>query len=220
LDEVVYGADMSFNFRETLVNQGSQALTTQELVAVLLGSGTMGNTLVDLADQVTGAMLQKQYGAQDLLAIKGIHTAQAARIIAAAAFSERLQQRKKLELITPQAIYEQCTDIIAQRTEHVICFALDVRSNLLRRWLVSIGTAHAALVHPREVFYQAITHQAAAIIIAHNHPSGDHSPSNADKEITRQLVQAGTVIGIPVLDHLVCAEQGFTSLRLVWPELF
>ena len=104
--------------------------------------------------------------------------------------------------------------VCESRKEHFLAFYLDARNHLVREETVSIGTLSASLVHPREVFSPAIAHAAAALIVAHNHPSGDCSPSPEDKDVTRRLQESGALLGIPLLDHLIVAAGGdFYSFR-------
>jgi DNA repair protein RadC len=104
-------------------------------------------------------------------------------------------------------------EVRAGRKEHFVAFYLDARSRLLRFETVSIGTLSASLVHPREVFAPAISHSAAGLVVAHNHPSGDCAPSAEDKDATRRLARSGELLGIPLLDHVIVADRGFFSFR-------
>lgn len=109
--------------------------------------------------------------------------------------------------------YARLTSVRRARQEHFVVFCLNTRGCAIRRQLVSVGILNATLVHPREVFYPAILHNAASIVVAHNHPSGDHEPSEEDMAVTRTLADAGTLLGIKLEDHVIVAEGGYTSLR-------
>jgi len=124
-----------------------------------------------------------------------------------------LAPRPVLPLIeeTAQAI-EQLQDIKAQRKEHFVGLYLNARHELIHKELVSIGTANASIVHPRDVFAPAILHNATAVIVAHNHPSGDATPSPEDKDVTQRLKEAGRLLGISVLEHIIITEYGYSTL--------
>lgn len=123
-------------------------------------------------------------------------------------------------LDTPAAVYEVCAHLIPLAQEHLILFTLTAQHRLIACHTVSIGTLTASLVHPREVFRPAIADGAASVILAHNHPSGDSTPSSADVAVTGVLADAGRLLGIELLDHLIVAAGGHTSLRLSHPDLF
>ena len=116
-------------------------------------------------------------------------------------------------LVSAKQVYARLTSVRRARQEHFVIFCLNTRGCAIHRQLVSLGTLNATMVHPREVFYHAIVHNAASIILAHNHPSGDSTPSDEDMAITQRLVHAGALLGIDVVDHVIVAEGGYTSLR-------
>lgn len=119
-----------------------------------------------------------------------------------------------VELARPEDVAAHCTSFRSARREHFVGFYLNARNQLLTRALVSVGSLSASIVHPREVFEPAITGGAAGLIVAHNHPSGDPEPSPEDVAVTRRLAQAGELLGIELLDHVVVADRGFVSLKL------
>lgn len=116
-------------------------------------------------------------------------------------------------LTSPKQVYARLTKVRRARQEHFVIFCLNTRGGAIHRQLVSLGTVNANLVHPREVFYPAIVHNAHRVILAHNHPSGDSSPSDEDIGMTRRLVEAGRILGIQVADHVIVGEREYTSLR-------
>ena len=116
-------------------------------------------------------------------------------------------------LISAKQVYARLTSVRRARQEHLLVFCLNTRGCPIRRAVVSVGIVNATFIHPREVFYHAIVHNAASIIVAHNHPSGDSTPSDEDVAVTSRLVQAGALLGIDVWDHVIVAERGYTSLR-------
>lgn len=115
--------------------------------------------------------------------------------------------------ISPRQIYARLASARRARKEHLFVFCLDAKGRAVQRELVSVGILNAALAHPREVFFPAIVHNAASIILAHNHPSGDTSPSEDDMATTQRMVRAGAILGIEVTDHIIVGQQGYTSLR-------
>jgi DNA repair protein RadC len=118
-----------------------------------------------------------------------------------------------IELSRPEEVVALLAEWRESQQEHFIGFYLNARNQLLARRVISLGSLSASIVHPREVFKPAIAHSAAGIIVAHNHPSGDPEPSPEDLAVTRRLAQAGDLIGIELLDHLVFAARGFVSLK-------
>lgn len=116
-------------------------------------------------------------------------------------------------LLTPAAVYEAARCLISLSQEHLLCFTLTLRHQVIACHTVSIGTVSASLIHPREVFRPALLDNASAIILCHNHPSGLCEPSPSDRVVTKQIAEAGELLGIELLDHVVVAEDGFRSLK-------
>jgi DNA repair protein RadC len=157
----------------------------------------------------------------ELQALPGIGLAKAASLVAALSLERLVRAPSLSQVVTgPQVIYEACGDILTHPQEHLLVFFLNVRTGILRRELVSVGTATASLVHPREVFRAAITYNAHSIILAHNHPSGDPAPSAADYAVTKRVAKAGSELGIELLDHIICASGAYVSLKEHRPSLF
>lgn len=206
--------------RERLWSQGPSSLEIEELVAVLLGSGCGKVPVSTLSVQVAQALRQGKHSPAELATISGIGPAKAAVVAAALQVGSRLAQLVPPELTTPEQVYAQCLDLLTLPQEHLVAFYLNVRAQPLYRETISIGTATASLLHPREVFRPAITHNATHIILAHNHPSGVPQPSQADTLSTRRIAQAGHCVGIELLDHVICAKNGYVSLRSDHPDLF
>ena len=205
--------------RERLFSSGPRALADVELVALLLGSGGPGGGAADLAKRLLascGGLLQ--LGQTDVHVLRGhggLGPAKAAALVAAVELGRRLQSRR----LEPGARIHGPGDVhahfqpwlAAADTEQFHAVLLDGRHRVKDVVLVSQGTLTASLVHPREVFRSAIRRAAAAIVLVHNHPSGDPAPSGEDRRVTERLVQAGELVGIRVLDHVVVAEGGFHS---------
>ena len=202
--------------REKLEKYGTDKLTNPELLAVLLGSGIKGLNVFELSKK-TVKLIEKigtdKIGLDDLLKEKGLGKAKALQVIAALEFGKRLNLEQKPEILTPEDIWKLCADIRNSKKEHFVAFYLDTQSKLIERQIISIGTLNASLVHPREVFEPAVSLRAASVIVAHNHPSGDLEPSDDDSAVTKRLAEAGKILGIDLIDHIVITASGFTSFK-------
>ncbi|OGK23388.1 hypothetical protein A3C25_01830, partial [Candidatus Roizmanbacteria bacterium RIFCSPHIGHO2_02_FULL_38_11] len=143
-----------------------------------------------------------------------IGTTKACQIIACVELGKRLLKGKKSTFImSAKQIWDEMKDIRNSKKEHCFIFYLDVRNQIIKRELISIGTLNASLIHPREIFEPAIRFTAAQMIISHNHPSGDPSASEEDIKLTRQLIEAGKILGIDIIDHVIVSEKGFVSMK-------
>ena len=207
--------------REKLARAGTDALGDNELVAVLIGTGTRGRTALDVANGLLetagGLRGLTRMGRDELARTSGIGTVRAARILAAIELGRRSLTRDPAErpqFGTPREVAEHLLPQFGSYpVERFGVLLLDTRHRLLRTRILSIGSLDASVVHPREVFREAILAGAAAIVLFHNHPSGDPSPSRDDVALTRRLVTAGDLIGIDVIDHLVLADSRYASLK-------
>ncbi|MEK7496699.1 MAG: DNA repair protein RadC [Patescibacteria group bacterium] len=200
--------------REKFEKYGAAKLSNPELLAILLGSGIKGLNVLQLSKKILDVIQKisiKNITLDNLLSIKGLGKAKALQILAATSLGERLS--KKSEIISAEEIWKLCLDIRDSKKEHFMAFYLDTQNYLIERQIISIGTLNASLVHPREVFEPAIKHSAAAIIVAHNHPSGNTEPSPDDIEVTKRLVEAGKILGIDILDHVIITKDSFISLK-------
>ncbi len=202
--------------REKLKKYGSAKLSDHELLAVILGSGVPGRNVLELSKHVLALMTRlgaAKVTLEHLQIEKGLGQIKSLQILALFALSERWSTAEPTELFSAQDVWKLCLDLRAAKKEHFVAFFLDVRGRVIERQVISIGILDASLVHPREVFEPAIALHAASVIVAHNHPSGNHEPSDADIEVTKQLVAAGTILDIPILEHVILSERGFTSLK-------
>ena len=206
--------------REKLQCGGAASLSLSELVAIILRTGCKGRDVVEVAKQVVLELHEYGPSVERLRSIKGLGLAKASEVVAACALGMALQRDKASLIMTPSTVYEQMSDLQDDSREHLVAFFLTVRSDRIRRETISIGTLSASLVHPREVFKPAIVANASKLVLAHTHPSGSPEPSQADFDVTKQLLQAGRQLSIEVIDHVICAKKGFTSLRQEYPTLF
>ncbi|MDD5772024.1 MAG: DNA repair protein RadC [bacterium] len=203
--------------REKLIQYGPTRLSNTELLAILLRSGKKGENVVDLANKIL-----KKYKAenlpnltyQELKDFSGLGPAKACEIIACFELGKRLLKDKIAGLyLKPEDVWKELKDIRDHKKEHFVIFYLDSRNQEIKREIISVGSLNANLVHPREVFEPAVKNLAAQIILAHNHPSGDPEPSEDDLEINKRLVEAGRILGIEVIDHIVVVKSGFFSFK-------
>jgi DNA repair protein RadC len=202
--------------REKLEKYGPEKLTDVELLAVLLGSGIKGLNVVELSRRVIKAIAKigaNKLVLTDLLKEKGLGRAKSLQIVAALALAKRLNSGLRSEILSALDVWKLCGDIRGVKKENFAVFYLDARNRLIERQIVSVGTLNASLVHPREVFEPAVAAHSAAVIVAHNHPSGDLEPSSDDLAITKRLAEAGKILGIDLLDHVIVTADKFLSLK-------
>ena len=206
--------------RERLVKFGEQALSAQELLQLILGRGIAGESVV-----VTAQKLLSQFGSlqrlaeasiEELSLIKGIGLAKAAQIKAAFEIGRRLFTQtlpyKNKELTDPEKVYRLIKSKLKDyHKEHFYIIALNSRNHSIAE--VSVGSLNASIVHPREVFAEAIKNKAASVIFVHNHPSGDPEPSEGDLLTTKRLVEAGKILEIEVVDHVIVTNNSFLSFK-------
>lgn len=206
--------------REKLLKLGSGALGDAELLAILIRTGVGKNSALDLAKGILheGKSMHgiASRSATELMRMKGIGKAKAVELLAAFEIGRRVEacrQEERLIVKSPEDVARFMIPKMRHLTnEEFYVLILDAHNGLREEVRLTSGTLNASLVHPREVFKAAIDHRAAAVIVVHNHPSGNLEPSREDIEITRQLADAGRIIGIPLHDHLIVTAGGFTSL--------
>ena len=207
--------------REKLHRLGASALGDNELVAIVLGQGRADVSALDLANTVLDAMggidALARARSGDLTRIPGIGAARAAQILAAVELGRRTLVhggRERFQVTSPRALAEWLLPQFGGRAvEQFGVVLLDTKHRVLRTAIVSVGTLDASIVHPREVFREATAAGAAALVLFHNHPSGDPEPSPEDVALTRRLVAAGILMGIDVIDHVILGEVRYCSLR-------
>lgn len=191
--------------REKLLRKGAHALSDQELLAVLLGKGTASMDVMTLAAKLARLIDEKglQVRADDLTQFDGVGDAKATLILAAIEFARRRIKPEGSKIETPADLLPHVRHYADRKQEHFLCASINGANEILSIRVVSIGLIDRSPVHPREVFADALTERAAAIIVAHNHPSGGVEPSQSDISITAQLKAAGEILGIELLDHII-----------------
>jgi DNA repair protein RadC len=205
--------------RERLAALGPEALSSRELIAILIGAGTRRASALEIGERLAGGGLRAIQAASlgELAGHEGLGPARASRLLAALELGARAasEGRSPLpELRTPAEAARLLLPRYASRpVETFGVLALDVRHRLRREAIVSTGSLTSSLVHPREVFQQAVLARAAAIVVFHNHPSGDPEPSAEDLSLTRRLAAAGTLMGIELVDHLILGAGRYVSLK-------
>jgi len=201
--------------REKLLSKGEAALSDAELLAVLLGSGSRRQGVLDLSVQILESLDGQLASAtaERLLQMNGVGRAKACQVVAAMELGRRHLSRQRTVIRDAQDALPYLIGIRKERQEHFVCLSLNGANEVLASRTVTVGLLDSNQVHPREVFADPITDRAASILCAHNHPSGTLEASAEDLAITRRLVNAGAVLGIRVLDHLIVTRDGFLSMK-------
>lgn len=199
--------------REKLLAKGPRALSDQELLAVLLGKGTPQMDVMTLAAKVARVMDEKGLDVRvdDLTAFAGVGDAKATLILAAIEFARRRIKPEGVKIDTPADVLPLIRHFADRKQEHFLSITINGANEVLNVRVVSIGLVDRSPVHPREVFADVVADRASGIIVAHNHPAGSLEPSAADVEATRQLRQAGEIVGIQLLDHIIFNHSGYFS---------
>lgn len=201
--------------REKLQAKGPDALSDYELLMAIVGSGNAQSDVTTIARNVQKLLKDKgsEISYNDLLAVKSLGPAKSTQIMAAFELWRRQFEISERPIIdSPEKAISYLEDIRNKKQEYFICMTLDGAHRLIAKRVISIGILDSSLVHPREVFSEAITDRAASVIVAHNHPSESLQPSEADIEVTERLKEAGELLGIKVLDHLIVSSRKFLSI--------
>jgi len=201
--------------REKLLARGAQSLKAYELLAVLLGSGTQGKDVINLSKEIAKLFENDFEGLslERLTAIHGLGDAKAMQILSAIELSRRYLIKQNVKIASAADVHRELVAYVNKKQEHFIVMTLDGANHIIEKRVVFVGTLNQSLVHPREVFADAICDRAASIIIAHNHPSGQLIPSDADKRITRRLKEVADMVGIELLDHVILSREGYYSFE-------
>jgi DNA repair protein RadC len=199
--------------REKLLRKGAAALSDKELLAVLLGKGMPGLDVMTLAGKLARVIDEKGLAvrAEDLTSLAGVGTAKATLILAAIEFARRRIKPAGVRIETPVDVLPLLHHYADRRQEHFLAVTINGANEVMGVRVISIGLVDRSPVHPREVFAEAVAERASGIIVAHNHPAGSLQPSPQDIDSTRQLKEAGRVIGIELLDHIIFNRTGYFS---------
>lgn len=206
-----------------LLYAGTAALSNAELLSLIIGSGSRGKTSTALAGDIL-AYTEDNIGSlgcadvRELSAVYGVGESKASAIVAAIELGKRVQKEEISKARQPAHDAGYIADILIpelmyEKREHFIMFCLNTRLQIESKHVISIGNLNTAPIHPREVFAPAIKRRAAAIVVAHNHPSGDVTPSPEDIQATKRLAEAGELLGIKLLDHVIIAGGSYMSMR-------
>ncbi len=204
---------------EKLIAQGSQNLSDQELLALVLGSGTSKANAIGLAQRILSIFPLKalsQATLKQLTSIPGVGKTKAARLMAVSELGQRSYSTPALNKIVIQNIEDclnQTREIIGRKQEYLLTLYLNARGELIQKETIAIGSLNSALVEPKEVFAPALVSPCASIILIHNHPSDDPTPSQEDIKFTKQIVKAGELLGITLTDHLIVCKSSYFSFR-------
>lgn len=208
--------------REKLLRDGKESLSTTEILAILIGSGSGGKSALELASEVLsmdseGIRFLAQCRPEELCRLKGIGRAKACEILAAVELGKRIAAVPRQEILRIERSAD-VADIFMEkmryyRKEHFLCLLINVKGEIIGEVEVSVGDLCSSATHPREVFVDAVRRSAGSVIFIHNHPSGDPQPSAADIETTKRLTEAGELLGIPVLDHIIIGDGRYVSMR-------
>lgn len=201
--------------RERIKAYGPAILKNRELIAAIIGKGIPGHDVYTIADDITTLLDEKGTDIvyDDLIKIPGIGESRASQIVASFELVRRYLTQSATTIGKPEDIIPMTLDLLHKHQEYFIAFTLNGAGEVLHRHTITKGTLTHSPVHPREVFAPALVDRAASVIFVHNHPSGNTEPSEADITITRTLAEAGEILGIRVLDHIIVASGGHTSLK-------
>lgn len=206
-----------------MLTRGAQALSNADLLAILLRTGTKNDSALRVAERLLkkyeemGIAALSGLGPQEISKIKGIGQVKAVTIAAAIELGKRLNGVASAERVIIRSPQDAVNLLMArlryETREHFIILLLSTKNHVLATPTISIGSLNASIVHPRELFREVINHSAASVILAHNHPSGDPTPSPEDIGLTRKLIDAGKILEIPVLDHIIIGDNKYVSLK-------
>ncbi len=205
--------------REKMVNLGVSNLKDKELLAIIFRTGTKEQNVIELVEEILKKhplkkLLQLKLG--ELVNIKGIDVGKACSLLASFEITKRaleVNENNLPHITTARDAVNQLMDIRAKNKENFVVLYLNARNQLIEKETISIGTVNASLVHPREVFEPALRNIASQVILAHNHPSGSTEPSEGDIEVTKRMKEAGKILGIEILDHVIITKDGFGSMK-------
>ena len=201
--------------REKMQKYGAGKLSDLELLMAIIGSGSGAADVTKIARDLKKLIAEKgsELTFEDLMGVKGMALAKSTQFMAAFELWRRQFEVTERPIIdSPEKAVAQLADIRDKKQEYFVCLTLDGANRLIAKRIITIGTLTASLVHPREVFADAITDRAASIIVAHNHPSGNLEPSQADRDVTNRLVEVSKLLGINLNDHIIITKDNYTSI--------
>jgi DNA repair protein RadC len=209
---------VSLRPREKLFAQGAKNLSDAELLAILLGTGSAKQNALVLGEKLLRQFPLQKFNEQlkELVKYPGLGTAKAARIAAALELGERLFSPASVTRViiqTAQDVLSEVREIADKKQEYLVVLYLNARHELVLKEVVGIGSLNSLRITPKEIFSHALQTPCASVIVVHNHPSNDPSPSDDDIHFTRRIHEAGEVMGIPLLDHLIVSKSGYYSFR-------
>lgn len=202
--------------REKMEKYGAKRLRNFELIAIVLGSGIKGCNVLELARKIEKLITQKSANnvtLEDLRKIRGLGKAKAIQILAVISLADRFKSAGSIELLSVKDIWNLCADFRSSKKEHIVAFYLDTQQRLIERRIISVGTLDTSLLHPREVFEPALQLSAAGVVLAHNHPSGSLEPSDEDIRITKRVADAGDLLGIALVNHIIVSTGGYKIIE-------
>jgi len=208
--------------REKLLRDGPEGLSTVEVLAVILGTGTRSKSVMDLAGEVLamdarGLRYLAECSPEDLKRVSGMGDAKVCVLMAALELGKRLSclpAEERVRIKCPEDIANLFLERLRyEKKEHFKCLLINSRGEILEEHEVSVGDLNSSASHPREVFSPALKRSAGSVAFVHNHPSGDPAPSAADIDSTRRLVEAGELLGIPVIDHIIIGDGTYVSMK-------
>ena len=201
--------------REKLKEKGVQALSDTELIAIILGSGIKGQDVRAIASKIARLIVDNKdnLSLEILLTVEGIGIAKASQILAGFELARRYIVKESIKIKEAKDVLPLLNDIAGKKQEYFVCISLNGTNEVIEKRIVTVGLLDKTQVHPREVFADVITDRAAAVIFAHNHPSGELKPSSSDLKIHEQLTEAGKILGINVLDQIIVSKKGYYSFQ-------
>ena len=204
--------------REKLIEKGAENLTDKELLAILLRTGRTGKSALDISESILAKYPKRKLldiSFADLKKVSGVGADKACTLLAAFELTKRslgVTKNGRPVIESDEHALAQLHDIRNHKKEHFVALYLNARNELIHREDISVGTVNASIVHPRDVFAPALEHNATAVIVAHNHPSGSSEPSPEDEEVTARLKEAGKLLGIRVLQHLILTKDTHSAI--------
>lgn len=207
--------------REKLINYGVKSLSNVELLAILLRTGSKKKSAIDLSREIInsfdGVKNLANVSYEELTSINGIGRAKSCQLIASLELNKRISLAGLVEsrkITSPEDVYNYFSELLKyDKREQFITILLNTKNEIITHLTISVGSLNSSIVHPREVFNAAVKKSAAAMVLLHNHPSGNPAPSKNDKNITNRIIEAGSILGIDILDHIIIGYDRYYSFK-------